>query len=97
MIRAIRAVDGGQEIFGPAAASRVLAYFAGARTDTPRIFPTITKRERQILLLLAQGQRNAAMADALYLSPKAVANHLSKFQVATRAEAIVRAREAGLG
>lgn len=101
MIRAIRAVADGQAIFGPAVASRVLAYFAGARTDAPRIFPTLTDREREILTLLAQGQRNAAIADALYLSPKTVANHLSnifsKLQVASRAEAIVRARDAGLG
>jgi DNA-binding NarL/FixJ family response regulator len=101
MIRAIRAVAGGQAIFGPAVASRVLAYFASTRTDAPRIFPTLTEREREILVLLAQGQRNAAIAGALYLSPKTVANHLSnifsKLQVASRAEAIVRAREAGLG
>jgi DNA-binding NarL/FixJ family response regulator len=101
MIRAIRAVAGGQAIFGPAVASRVLAYFAGGRTDIPRIFPTLTEREREILVLLAQGQRNAAIAAALYLSPKTIANHLSnifsKLQVASRAEAIVRAREAGLG
>lgn len=100
MIRAIRAVADGQAIFGPAVASRVLTYFAGGRTDAPRIFPTLTEREREILVLLAQGQRNAAIADALYLSPKTVANHLSnifsKLQVASRAEAIVRAREAGL-
>ncbi len=101
MIRAIRAVAGGQAIFGPAVAGRVLAYFAGGRTDAPRIFPTLTEREREILVLLAQGQRNAAIAGALYLSPKTVANHLSnifsKLQVASRAEAIVRAHEAGLG
>ena len=64
-------------------------------------FATLTERERDILVLLAQGQRNAAIAGALYLSPKTVANHLSnifgKLQVASRAEAIVRAREAGLG
>lgn len=101
MIRAIRAVADGQAIFGPAVASRVLAYFAGSHTDAPRIFPTLTEREREILALLAQGQRNAAIAETLYLSPKTVANHLSnifgKLQVASRAEAIVRAREAGLG
>lgn len=100
MVRAIRAVAGGQAIFGPAVASRVLAYFASGRTDAPRLFPTLTEREREILVQLAQGQRNAAIADTLYLSPKTVANHLSnifsKLQVASRAEAIVRAREAGL-
>jgi DNA-binding NarL/FixJ family response regulator len=100
MIRAVRAVADGQAIFGPAVATQVLAYFAGGRMDAPRIFPTLTEREREILVLLAQGQRNAAIAGVLYLSPKTVANHLSnifsKLQVASRAEAIVRAREAGL-
>jgi DNA-binding NarL/FixJ family response regulator len=101
MICVIRAVAAGQAIFGPAVASRVLAYFSGGRTDAPRIFPTLTEREREIPGQLAQGRRNTAIADALHLSPKSVANHLSnifsKLQVASRAEAIVRAREAGLG
>jgi DNA-binding NarL/FixJ family response regulator len=100
MIRAIRAVGNGEAIFGPAVASRVLAYFAGARVDAPRLFPTLTEREREILHHMAQGKGNVRIADELSLSPKTVANHVSnifgKLQVADRAEAIVRAREAGL-
>jgi DNA-binding NarL/FixJ family response regulator len=100
MIRAIRAVANGEAIFGPAIASRVLAFFAADRTVAPQLFPALTEREREILRLLMRGMRNAAIADALYLSPKTVANHLSnifsKLQVADRAEAIVRARDAGL-
>ncbi len=99
MIRAIRAVANGEAIFGPAIASRVLAYFAG-RAGAQPAFPTLTEREREILRLLARGRRNAAIADELFLSPKTVANHLSnifgKLHVAVRAEAIVRAREVGL-
>jgi DNA-binding NarL/FixJ family response regulator len=100
MIRAIRAVANGEAIFGPAIASRVLAFFAAGRSDPPPLFPTLTEREREILRLLARGKRNAAIADELFLSPKTVANHVSnifgKLHVADRAEAIVRAREAGL-
>ena len=98
MIRAIRAVANREAIFGPAIASRVLAYFAG-RAEAPSAFPALTEREREILRLLARGKRNAAIADTLFLSPKTVANHVSnifgKLHVADRAEAIVRAREAG--
>ncbi|MEU5724417.1 response regulator transcription factor [Micromonospora sp. NPDC047738] len=64
-------------------------------------FPQLTAREREILELLAAGRSNAQIAAALYLSPKTVRNNVSnvfaKLQVADRPEAIVRAREAGLG
>jgi DNA-binding NarL/FixJ family response regulator len=100
LIRAIRAVGHGEAIFGPAVASRVLAFFAAGRSDAPRLFPTLTEREGEILRLMARGKSNATIADELYLSPKTVANHVSnifaKLQVADRAEAIIRARDAGL-
>jgi DNA-binding NarL/FixJ family response regulator len=100
LIRAIRAVRDGQAIFGPAVASRVLAYFAAPRREAPALFPTLTDREREILGLLARGKSNPAIARDLSLSPKTVANHVSnifgKLQVADRAEAIIRARDAGL-
>ncbi len=63
-------------------------------------FPELTEREREILKLIAEGHRNAEIAATLVLSPKTVRNHitniLSKLQVADRAEAVLRAREAGL-
>ncbi len=100
MVRAIRAVANGEAIFGPAVAGRVLAYFAAPRREAPRHFPELTEREREILHLLAQGKNNPAIARELSLSPKTVANHVSnifaKLQVADRAEAIIRARDAGL-
>lgn len=64
-------------------------------------FPQLTTRERKILDLLAAGRSNQQVAATLYLSPKTVRNNVSnvfaKLQVADRAGAIVRAREAGLG
>jgi DNA-binding NarL/FixJ family response regulator len=103
IVRAVHGVVAGEAIFGPGVAARVLAYFS----DSPRAvaaenpFPELTDRERDVLELLAQGRRNADIAAQLYLSPKTVSNHLTliftKLQVAGRGEAIVRAREGGLG
>jgi DNA-binding NarL/FixJ family response regulator len=102
MLRAIRAVGGGEAIFSPAIAVRLMDYFANIRPATlPQVFPELSNREREVLALIAQGQRNDDIATQLFLSPKTVRNHvsniLSKLQVADRAQAIIRAREAGLG
>jgi len=87
-LRAITGVSKGEAIFSPAIA-----------TPT-RLFPELTEREREILTLIAQGYTNPAIAEQLVLSPKTVRNHVSsifsKLQVAGRAEAIIRARDAGL-
>ncbi len=98
--RAIRAVAAGEAIFGPAVAQRVLRFFSGPSTpDVP--FPELTARERQILDLLAAGLPNGAIGARLGVAQKTVANNVSaifaKLQVADRAAAIIRARDAGLG
>jgi DNA-binding NarL/FixJ family response regulator len=99
--RAITAVAAGEAIFGPAVATRVLAYFATPPTTTPTPFPELTAREREVLDLLAAGHTNHQIAEQLGLSAKTVANHISaifaKLQVADRTQAILRARDAGLG
>lgn len=99
--RAVEAVARGEVLLGPQVAARALGYLTGARRDGPTPFPDLTDREREILDLVAAGLDNAAVARRLTLSPKTVRNHLSnvftKLQVADRAQAIVRAREAGLG
>lgn len=101
MVRAIRSIARGESLFSPIVASRVLSYFMQVRPVAPQAFPTLTERERDILHLIAKGRSNAAIAAELSLSVKTVANNVSnifgKLQVADRAEAIVRARDAGLG
>jgi DNA-binding NarL/FixJ family response regulator len=98
--RAIQAVAAGEAIFSPGVAQRVLRYFASPPPAADP-FPALTAREREILDLLAAALPNQAIAARLGLSPKTVANHVSsiftKLQVADRASAILRAREAGLG
>jgi DNA-binding NarL/FixJ family response regulator len=97
---AICAAAKGEVIFGAELASRMLAYFTSAHA-TPQIFPELTAREREVLELVAQGRPNPAIAARLHVSQKTIRNHVSniltKLQVADRAQAIVRARDAGLG
>ena len=99
VVRAIDAVGRGEAIFSPSIAERLLAYFARNR-PIPTAFPELTEREHEILALIAHGHSNEQIAEQLVVSIKTVRNHVSiifsKLQVADRAQAVVRAREAGL-
>lgn len=102
LLRAIRAVAGGDAVFGPAVARRLMGFFSAPRPSVSwQPFPELTDREREVLALIAQGRSNAEIVDHLFLSAKTVRNYIStifsKLQVTDRAEAIARAREAGLG
>jgi len=103
VLKTIRAVAAGEALFGPAIANRMMNFFrAPPKTESASpAFPDLTEREREILTLIAQGQSNAAIAERLVISAKTVSNHISnifnKLQVADRAQAAIRAREAGLG
>jgi DNA-binding NarL/FixJ family response regulator len=101
-IRAIRAVAEGEAIFSQAIAKRLVNMLTDARQGSrSEAFPELTERERQTLDLMAQGHKNAAIAERLHLSPKTVRNYVTsifdKLELADRSEAIIRAREAGLG
>jgi len=78
-----------------------MEFFAAMRPAVvPQMAPELSDREREILGLIAQGYKNAEIAERLVLSAKTVRNHvtniLSKLQAADRAQAIIRARDAGL-
>ena len=100
IVRAIQAVAAGEAIFGPGIARRVLGLVA-APPAASEPFPGLTGREREVLGLIAAGARNAEIARQMSIAPKTVANHISaiftKLQVADRSEAIILARDAGLG
>ena len=105
VLSVIRAVAEGQALLGPAIAARLLNYFKELSTkpslpQTDTDFQELTERELEVLRLISQGLNNQEIAHKLFLSPKTVRNHItnifSKLQVADRAQAIVRAREAGL-
>ena len=107
ILQAIRAVATGQAVFGPAIATRMMNFFQGlnqpaAKTgNAVQAFPELTDREREVLILIAQGVSNKEIAEKLVISVKTVSNHITnifgKLQVADRAQAIIRARDAGLG
>ena len=104
--RTVTAVSRGELVLSSSVARRVSAYFAAPRElpgpgGAAEHFPQLTAREREILDLLAGGGSNAQIASALYLSPKTVRNNVSnifaKLHVSSRAQAVIRARDAGLG
>lgn len=102
MLRAIRAVSQGEALFGPAIALRLMDFFSDLSPNVVAdVFPELTEREREILDLIARGQNNQEIADQLHIANKTVRNHVSnifsKMRVADRAQAIILAREAGMG
>jgi DNA-binding NarL/FixJ family response regulator len=98
--RTLAAVAAGQAVLDAEVVARLHAFFA-AGGESAQPFPGLSDRERDVLALMAAGAGNADIARRLFLSDKTVRNYVSvifsKLGVQTRAEAIVRAREAGLG
>jgi DNA-binding NarL/FixJ family response regulator len=98
--RALLAVGNGEAIFSAAIAGRMMRFF-DQRPAAPPLFPELSASERKVLELIAQGENNQSIAERLALSPKTVRNYISnifgKLQVADRAQAIIKARDAGLG
>jgi DNA-binding NarL/FixJ family response regulator len=102
VVHAIRAVASGEVVFGPGVAERIIGFFSAPKlTMMQRVFPELTGREEEILSLVAQGKSNQEIARQLFVSLKTVRNHVSnillKLHVADRAQAVIRARESGLG
>ncbi|MBB3084099.1 LuxR C-terminal-related transcriptional regulator [Geodermatophilus sabuli] len=101
VLHAVRGVAAGGAVFGSRIADRLADLVSGSAGRPSVPFPQLTARERQVLDLIAAGAPNSAVARRLQLAPKTVGNHVSaifnKLQVGGRAEAIVRARDAGLG
>ncbi|MFJ7214231.1 response regulator [Amycolatopsis sp. NPDC098790] len=99
IIRAVRVIGDGEAIFSPAIATRVLSLL-GTATPRDESFPRLTAREKEIMVLIARGRGNASIAEELVLSQKTVRNHVShifrKLRVTDRAQAIAKAKEAGI-
>jgi DNA-binding NarL/FixJ family response regulator len=107
VLKIIRSVAGGEILFGAAIANRVTDYFRNlsavstVHDISPKPFPDLSERELEVLDLIARGFNNHEIAGKLHVTVKTVSNHISnifsKLHVADRAQAIIRAREAGLG
>jgi DNA-binding NarL/FixJ family response regulator len=101
MVRAIKSVSSGEMWLSPAIANKVLGYFArGPRKTLAESFPELSQREIEVLNLMVKGADNAAIAQALFLTPKSVRNYVwtivSKLHAANRAEVIDRVRKSGI-
>ncbi|WP_435771613.1 response regulator transcription factor [Nocardioides sp. SYSU DS0651] len=103
---AIRSAAAGGMVFGASLAGRVAGFFAGASGAAAHApgaepFPELTDRERGVLQLIAAGRSNDQIAAAMHVSNKTVRNTVSaiyaKLHATGRADAIVKAREAGYG
>lgn len=104
VLATIREIAEGRATFGPAIAARLTRFFRQIEATARQAdiaFPDLTERERQVLEMIAQGADNQRISETLVISPKTVSNHISnifnKLQVADRANAIIKARAAGLG
>ncbi len=101
ILAAVRSAAAGQAVFGAALAHRLQTLFGEGPTRSAALFPELTDRERLILDKLAAGLTNIEIGRALFLSPKTVANNVSiiltKLNLPERGQAIVLARDAGLG
>lgn len=101
IVDAVRAVAQGELVFGADVAAQVMAFFTSRPSRRDSAFPELTEREGEVLERIAAGHSNQRIARDLVLSDKTVRNHVSnifaKLRVADRSEAIVRARQAGLG
>jgi DNA-binding NarL/FixJ family response regulator len=97
--RALNAVSRGEVVIGSGVASHVRAAMSAPRAGSP--FPQLTERESELLDLMARGLDNNAIAARLFLAEKTVRNRVSavmtKLEAATRAAAIAKARDAGMG
>lgn len=101
MVRAVLAVGDGVAVFSPGVAARILTYFGNPPARPAEPFPELTPSELRVLRLVSRGLVNDDIAAELGLSPKTVRNYVSsvfaKLHVAGRAQAVARARDAGLG
>ncbi|WP_371503457.1 response regulator transcription factor [Kitasatospora sp. NBC_00374] len=102
VLHAVRTVAAGGAVFGADIAVRITALLSGSRLrEAGQLFPALTAREAEVLDLVARGLDNRRIARELFVAEKTVRNHVThifeKLHVATRAEAVARARDMGLG
>lgn len=101
IVTAVRAAAAGQAVFGAALAIRLRSWFTTPPQPDRTAFPQLTDRERTILDGIAAGLTNGQIAQREFLSAKTVANNVSniltKLHLSERGQAIVVARNAGLG
>jgi DNA-binding NarL/FixJ family response regulator len=100
---AVRVVAGGEALLSPSVTRRLISEFVsrpGDRREWPRELNELTEREREVLVLLAEGLNNREIADRLFISPATAKTHVSrillKLDARDRAQLVVIAYHSGL-
>jgi DNA-binding NarL/FixJ family response regulator len=103
LVAALRSVASGDAVVSPSVTRRLLDRFlgsAGGELRDAAVLDVLTEREREVLLLMAQGLSNTEIARKLFLSEATVKTHvgrvLSKLDLRDRVQAVVLAYETGL-
>ena len=103
LVSALRSVASGDAVVSPSVTRRLLDRFlgqAGGELRDASMLDVLTDREREVLLLIAQGLSNTEIARKLFLSEATVKTHvgrvLSKLELRDRVQAVVLAYETGL-
>jgi DNA-binding NarL/FixJ family response regulator len=103
LVAALRSVASGDAVVSPSVTRRLLDRFlgsAGGELRDAAMLDVLTEREREVLLLMAQGLSNTEIARKLFLSEATVKTHvgrvLSKLDLRDRVQAVVLAYETGL-
>ncbi|GAA1629805.1 response regulator [Actinoplanes couchii] len=105
LLRGIRAVAGGDALLSPSVTRRVIGSFVasaarGRRPEPPRELDQLTDREREVMVLVAEGLSNDEIAARLVISPATAKTHVSRTMIKLgardRAQLVVQAYEAGL-
>ena len=100
MLRAIRAVAHGESLLGSVIAQKVVRQFSALPGAQKPLFDDLTPRELEVLQLIAEGQCNKDIAEALVISEKTVKNHInnifSKLHIYDRSQAMLYAIRKGL-
>ncbi len=103
LVSALRSVASGDAVVSPSVTRRLLDRFLGPGGGELRdasVLDVLTEREREVLVLMAQGLSNTEIARKLFLSEATVKTHvgrvLSKLELRDRVQAVVLAYETGL-
>ncbi|MGW4118804.1 response regulator transcription factor [Nocardia sp. NPDC004711] len=101
LVKAVRVVAGGDALLSPSVTRRLVAEFAAHAKPAPAAqFSELTDREREVMILVAEGLTNAEIADRLYMSPATARTHVSRILVKLgardRTQLVVMAYESGL-
>jgi DNA-binding NarL/FixJ family response regulator len=106
IVAAVHRVAAGDHMLSPSVTAQLIARLAedgpedGRHTQAQALLDTLTSREREVAVAVAEGKSNAEIAAELYMSVATVKAHVSrtmaKLQAANRVQVAIRVHDAGV-